>query len=269
VDADDRDWLAQHGSRIEAVGELAGGITSLMLALKLDGRELVLRRIDKRPWLQHADALLTREASTMQTLRETDVPAPELVAVEPPRLLMTRLPGTLEMASTDFDALARTLRAVHRVDARPRDYESWAERKRPPRWGNAALWEEAIREIDRDPPAFAPSFIHRDFHLGNVLWDEGAISGVVDWVETSTGPVDLDVAHCCTNLAMTHGGDAPQRFRDAYRRAGGTLTDDPYWVLLDAVGFLPGPVDRGPGPGWERLEAYVESSLRASSSRSW
>jgi aminoglycoside phosphotransferase (APT) family kinase protein len=193
VDADDRDWLAQHGSRIEAVGELAGGITSLMLALKLDGRELVLRRIDKRPWLQHADALLTREASTMQTLRE----------------------------------------------------------------------------IDRDPPAFAPSFIHRDFHLGNVLWDEGAISGVVDWVETSTGPVDLDVAHCCTNLAMTHGGDAPQRFRDAYRRAGGTLTDDPYWVLLDAVGFLPAPVDRGPGPGWERLEAYVESSLRASSSRSW
>ena len=50
-------------------------------------------------------------------------------------------------------------------------------------------------------------------------------------------------------------------------------TDDPYWALLDAVGFLPGAVNRPPGLEWDRLEAYVAtllepSSLRASSRRS-
>jgi aminoglycoside phosphotransferase (APT) family kinase protein len=269
VDGADRDWVLQNGSDLTALGPLSGGITSLMLALDLDGRELVLRRIDKHPWLRFAEELLTREAAVMQLLVGTDVPAPELIAVEAPRLLMTRLPGKLEMASTDFDALAQALMTIHSVDARPRPYQSWAAGKRPPAWSDVDLWERAIQEIDRDPPAFAACFIHRDFHLGNVLWQDGEISGVVDWVETSTGPADLDVAHCCTNLAMTHGGEAPQRFRAAYQEAGGNLTDDPYWVLLDAVGFLPGAVDRGPGPGWERLEAYVESSLRASSSRSW
>ena len=205
----------------------------------------------------------------MRLLGATDVPAPECIAVEPPRLLMTRLPGQLGMDSTGFDVLARTLKTIHEVDARPRKYQSWAEGKRPPRWSDVALWEAAIQAIDREPPPYAPCFIHRDFHLGNVLWQAGAVTGVVDWVEASTGPGDLDVAHCCTNLAMTHGGDAPERFRDAYRRAGGALTDDPYWQVLDAVGFLPGAVDRGPGKNWRRLEAYVERSLRASSSRSW
>jgi hypothetical protein len=36
--------------------------------------------------------------------------------------------------------------------------------------------------------------------------DDGPrISGVVDWVETSWGPADLDVAHCSTNLVLLHG----------------------------------------------------------------
>jgi hypothetical protein len=61
---------------------------------------------------------------------------------------------------------------------------------------------------------------------------------------------------------------SPQRFREAYRRAGGTLSEDSYWTLLDAVGFLPDAVDCTPMPRWDRLEAYVESSVRASSSRS-
>jgi aminoglycoside phosphotransferase (APT) family kinase protein len=253
------------GGAVRDIAPLPGGISSAMHALAIDGRALVLRRIDRQPWLRHAVELLEREAATLRRLAETPVPAPDLVAVEPPRLLMTRLPGAPAMDSQDFDALARTLVAIHAVDARPRTYESWAVGKQPPAWGDAALWRRAIAALDRDPPRYDGYFLHRDFHLGNVLWTEGAVTGVVDWVETSYGPPDLDVAHCCTNLAMTHGPDGPERFRGAYRRAGGTLTDDPYWALLDAVGFLPGQGEpfRGPGPAWDRLEAYVASSLRA------
>jgi len=259
------DDLAWVGGDVRDVEPLTGGISSAVHALTLDGRALVLRRIDRQPWLRDAVALLEREATALRLLAPTDLPAPELVKVEPPRLLMTRLPGRVEPAAMDFDALARMLVRIHRVDGRPRSYGSWAEGKLP----LSPLWEAALAEIDREPPPFVPCFLHRDFHLGNVLWRDGEVSGVVDWVETSYGPPDLDVAHCCTNLAMTHGGDAPAQFREAYVRAGGVLTDDPYWQLLDACGFLPDDAQRPGGAAWDRLEAYVESSLRASSSRSW
>src|SRR5690349_13363956 len=114
MEADDRAWVLRQGTELVERGPLTGGITSLMLALELDGEPRVLRRIDKQRWLRFADELLTREAEVMRLLEATDVPAPRLVAVEPPRLLMTRLPGGLDMGSHDFDALARTLRTIHR-----------------------------------------------------------------------------------------------------------------------------------------------------------
>lgn len=91
-------------------------------------------------------------------------------------------------------------------------------------------------------------FLHRDFHPGNVLFTgtpgtELRISGVVDWVETSWGPADLDVAHCSTNLALLYGTPAGLAFADEYVAAGGQLSPDPldrlYWRLLDALAFAP------------------------------
>ena len=59
---DDREWvLGQIGAtELTEIGRLTGGITSLMLALKVDERDLVLRRIDRQPWLRFASELLTR-----------------------------------------------------------------------------------------------------------------------------------------------------------------------------------------------------------------
>ena len=49
-----------------------------------------------------------------------------------------------------------------------------------------------------------------------------AVTGVVDWVETSWGPAWLDVAHCRTNLAITHGTEVADRFGAAYQRLTGS-----------------------------------------------
>jgi aminoglycoside phosphotransferase (APT) family kinase protein len=108
------------------------------------------------------------------------------------------------------------------------------------------VWQRAFARIDRDPPPYQGCFLHRDFHPGNVLFADGTVTGVVDWVETSWGPADLDVAHCGTGLALLHGSTAAgERMRAAYRAAGGRLTADPaeraYWELIDAVAFLPDP----------------------------
>lgn len=230
-----------------------------------DVRRLVLRHMDRPPWSRHAPELIGREAEVLELLAPTDVPAPRLVAFDAPRLLMTRLPGELRLADPPLTALARTLVAIHRVDAHPRTYQSWVRIQEPPAWGEQALWRWALDVLAGPVPAYDGCFLHRDYHHGNVLFGGEAVSGVVDWVETSWGPADLDVAHCCTYLALRVGLEAVDAFRAAYRRAGGVLGGDVYWPLLDAVAMTTAPTMTDDARA--RLEAYA-SSLRASSSRS-
>jgi aminoglycoside phosphotransferase (APT) family kinase protein len=140
-----------------------------------------------------------------------------------------------------------------------------------------ALWERAVDVVRREPPAYEGAFLHRDFHPGNVLFAEGRISGVVDWVETSWGPADLDVAHCSTALALLHGPEHGLGFRERYEEQGGRRladgADHLYWRLLDALGYAPdaaklagpwrelGRSDLTPGVLGGRLEAYVRGLL--------
>ena len=73
-------------------------------------------------------------------------------------------------------------------------------------------------------PAYEPTFLHRDFSHRNLLWDGPGSSGVVDWVETSTGPRWLDAAHAATNLAVAFGADRRAR---SSRRTPATRTSRP------------------------------------------
>ncbi|MEU6629251.1 phosphotransferase [Streptomyces parvus] len=300
-----RSWVEKKGlseaERIEQVVSLRGGWTSEMRRLDVGGpggpRSLVLRSFVKPFYLRHAEGLLNREADILRLLGDTDVPAATLVAVDAaaehcdhPSLLMSLLPGALLLddrgAGDRADLLARQLVRIHRLPVaarqRPRTYQAWASPERvvlPSDTARPELWQRAVDVIRREPPAYRGCFLHRDFHPGNVLFsgtgDDLRISGVVDWVETSWGPADLDVAHCSTALALLHGVPAGMRFADRYVAAGGTLagdsTDHLYWRLLDALGFAPdgekvavpwrelGRVDLTADVLAQRLEGYVQS----------
>jgi aminoglycoside phosphotransferase (APT) family kinase protein len=226
----------------------------------VDGARAVLRMMTKDPWRTHATGLLTRESQIQQQLAGTTIPAPISLAVDPggsaagtPAHLMSWLTGSLDLVRTDdhlLDRLARLLTEIHRHDpgpARPREYQSWAaESKRViPQWSqHPQVWKEAFAILRHEPPAHASAFLHRDFQLGNILWQDGEISGVVDWVETSWGPSGLDVAHCTTYLAMLHGTETAERFVESYRTLDGAALDDrnqSYWDVMDIVGYLPDP----------------------------
>ncbi|MFD3939301.1 phosphotransferase family protein [Streptomyces sp. NPDC058611] len=298
-----RSWVEKELSaaeRIEKVERLRGGWTSEMRRLGLSGpagrRSLVLRSFVKPFFVRHAEGLLTREAAILRLLGDTDVPAATLVAVDAtaqycdyPSLLMSQLPGTVRLddqgADDRAELLARQLVRIHRLPVttqqRPRTYQAWASTERvtpPAATERPELWQRAVDVIRREPPAWQGCFLHRDFHPGNVLFadnDDPQISGVVDWVETSWGPADLDVAHCSTALALLHGVPAGMRFADRYVAAGGTLAEDGtahlYWRLLDALGFAPdaekvavpwrelGRADLTASVLTQRLEGYIES----------
>ncbi|MFE9117943.1 phosphotransferase family protein [Streptomyces sp. NPDC007172] len=296
-------WVEKNvGAPVTGAVALHGGWTSEMRRLSVGGerpRAVVLRSFVKEFYLRHAPGLLRREADVLTLLARTDVPAAELIAVDPegtycehPSLLMSLLPGEVRVdpsgAGRRTPLLARQLLDIHRVEVdeadRPRDYEPWTSAdsvRMPEDTRRPALWRRAVDVIRHDPPAHQPVFLHRDFHPGNVLFTGAAteprVSGVVDWVETSWGPADLDVAHCSTNLALLYGVPAGLAFPGQYTAAGGRLSADPhdlaYWLLLDALAFAPdaekvadpwralGRTDLTPGLVAERLEDYLQAVL--------
>ncbi|MBK3564137.1 alpha/beta fold hydrolase [Streptomyces sp. MBT62] len=294
-----REWVAKQlgdGRSVANARLLAGGWSSQMRRLTLDdGTELVQRTFVKPFFRHHGPGLLAREASVLALLAgQEGIPAPGLVAVDAtaehcdhPTLLMSALPGRVRVDGDDLDRrldlLAAQLVRVHDVvpAERPRTYQAWTspERVRTP---GGPLWERAVEVIRRDPPSYEGRFLHRDFHPGNVLFTGAGpglrITGVVDWVETSWGPADLDVAHCSTALALLHGPAYGLDFRERYEAHGGrALADDPdhlYWRLLDALHYCPdgaklagpwrdlGRDDLTSGVLGARLEAYVDGLLQ-------
>ncbi|MGW4301058.1 alpha/beta fold hydrolase [Streptomyces sp. NPDC004646] len=274
---------------------LHGGWSSQMRALGLDdGTDLVLRSLVKPFYRRHAPAMLSREAAVLELLAdEAGVPAPGLVAVDAvgqhcdhPSLLMTKLPGRLRVEEPDaavLDLLAAQLVRIHAVEPelRPRTYEAWTSPERVRAVVSGGVWERAVEVIEREPPSYRGRFLHRDYHPGNVLFTgegrDSRVSGVVDWVETSWGPADLDVAHCSTALALLHGPEHGPAFRARYEHQGGHgLADGPdhlYWRLLDALAYVPdaaklaepwralGRTDLTPEVLSGRLEAYVGALL--------
>ena len=176
-------------------------------------------------------------------------------------MLMSRLPGAVDIFCHDDDYLGRLASMPLRIHAFrpaegawPREYQSWAfvSKFEVPPWStDDGLYKRAFEILGEPAPSYDATFIHRDFHPANVLWLDGEITGVVDWVETSTGPVDLDVAHCVSNVASLHGVECAVAFREAYLASGGFLERDPdanrYWQLMDLEGFLPEPSGRESG----------------------
>lgn len=264
------------GEAVIEARPLSGGWTSRMLLLTTGpGQQVVLRSITKQPWRRHAEGLLNREAAVQTQLARTSVPAPRTLAVDAtgehagdPSLLMTLLPGRLVLDRADdtvLETLAEVLGRIHAFrpneQSRPREYQSWAvEAKRVvPDWASRPeLWRAAFELLADDPPAYEPVFLHRDFHLGNVLWEGTTVTGVVDWVETSWGPARLDVAHCRTYLAMLHGPAYAERFS----AISGVESGGRYWDVLDIVGYLPDPV-KVAGPWREHGRPVTDDLARA------
>lgn len=257
---DAMNWCSAAIGDLTRVSELSGGWTSTMLALVTeDGDEAVLRLMTREPWRSHGPALTTREREIQQMLAHTSVPAPRSRALDAeghdcgfPAHLMSLLHGRVEVERVDegsLDRLAHVLASIHEVSPtiEVRPYQSWAWEAKyvvPPWATEPALWQEAFALLRTGAPDYEPCFIHRDFQPRNVLWQDGQVSGVVDWVETSIGPAWLDVAHCCTNIAIHHGSETADRFADAYV-AHTSREPQHYFDVMDIVGFLPPPGKEG------------------------
>ncbi|WP_374455673.1 phosphotransferase family protein [Nocardioides sp.] len=269
------------GSPVVSHERLEGGLTSRMLALRTESSsEAVLRLMTNEPWRTHGAELTTREHQAQTFLAGTDVPAPTSLALDADGTacgvaahLMSRLPGE---ARSDIDddglpAMAGLLATIHALrPAEPfRTYQSWAWEAKwvVPSWTrHPGSWRRAFEVLAGPAPAYEPTFLHRDFGHRNLLWLDGAISGVVDWVETSTGPAWLDAVHAASTLAVTVGYERGKNFMDAYQAVAPEGFNS-YWMVMDAVGYLPPPgkppLFRDPDQH-ARLDRWLDLAIRLS-----
>jgi Ser/Thr protein kinase RdoA (MazF antagonist) len=218
-------------------------------------RRLVLKVY--RPDLSEPDSA-GREARILELVAPTDLPAPRVVAMDRegtdsrwPALLMTRIPGRRRFRPRDLkpwlDGLARLMARIHSSDV-PLDslpaYRLWGADDpltMPAWWTRPPVWKKAV-EVFRGPAPDEPAtFIHRDFHPGNVLWKGRRPSAIVDWLHGCRGPAAVDVAHCRINLWRDNGRAAA----DAWLEAVGAPHHHPYWDIADAMSWIPDPAVEG------------------------
>ena len=290
---DARHWIEKAtGSRVIAVSVMAGATSSRLDDVELeDGsarRHLVLRRFTDAAWAKREPDLAVREGVSLQHAARAGLPVPGLIAVDArgehcgvPATLVEKVEGAAILEPTNqrewLLGLAESAARIHRVEAsgfkwKYRRYNE-SVRLTVPAWSKEqSAWMRAIEVVQGPIPSYRECFIHRDFHPSNVLWQNGQVSGVVDWVNGCRGPAGIDVAWCRHNLANLHGVAVADDFLGAYIEAAGSEFDyDPHWDLMTVVELLPGPPAMY--DGWrasgiapissavmrQRVDAYVAS----------
>lgn len=261
-----REWVASvMGAAVVAERWLTGGIDRSNHVVTLtDGREFVLRRWTRPNWrVTDADYDVEREATALTLLERAGARTPRLIATdphaEPPALLMSKLPGGLpptELSDVDsfLSQLARAEAEFHRIEpvGLPpyRPYHRLVDRVVPADSRRPDVWRAAFDYLAHQEEPRDGILIHRDYHPANTLWEDGQLTGVVDWAYASVGHPDMDAAHLRVNLTVSYGRDVAEAYLDARRRLersrGGAY--DRYWDVRVIVDFT---ADLDPGEAME------------------
>ncbi len=98
--------------------------------------------------------------------------------------------------------------------------------------------EELRSGIDKLPPVF----IHMDYWPGNVLWQDGQVSAVLDWDASGYGDPALDVGYFRMNMYLRGIKPAADIFLERYEAVSGAAVRNlGFWELARAAGPLPKP----------------------------
>ncbi|MCK9249113.1 MAG: phosphotransferase family protein [Solirubrobacteraceae bacterium] len=247
------------GVTVADVRPLTGGASRELWALRAtvpDGaaRDLVLRR---DPPGDPGPKQPTVEAALLRAAADAGVPVPDVVGawtdggpLGSGGLIMELVPGEAagrRIVRDDRVAPVRErfaercgeiLAAIHRI---PVDAVPGLERQDPIAGCRALLdgvgephpaLEVVLRRLERNrPDPGAPTVVHGDFRVGNLLVEPDGIRAVLDWELAYVGDPLADLGWLCVRAWRFGGagvvggiGDA-DRLLDAYHRAGGRRYD--------------------------------------------
>ncbi|PKO01074.1 MAG: aminoglycoside phosphotransferase family protein [Chloroflexi bacterium HGW-Chloroflexi-4] len=290
------EWLkSQLDSQVEIIeavpllGSTSSDLFTLQIREKSRDYQLVLRLLTNHEWLLTEPDLADHEAAALNLAKQSGLSVPEVIAWDAhggscgiPAVLMTAVPGKVNLQPLDFDSwlkqMAEVLNPLHALDAADFGWQYYSYNKvttlTPPAWTkHPDMWQHAIEIVNQPPPATKNCYIHRDYHPMNTLWQGESLSGVVDWVNACRGPGPFDLAWNRLNLMSMYGVKAADRLRDHAIAICGRDAWHPYWDLMALIEMLPGPPEvYTPWPLFglnalsipliiQRTEEYLESII--------
>jgi aminoglycoside phosphotransferase (APT) family kinase protein len=290
-----REVLAPDATELSAVS-LFGGVDTATYALRLereDGpRELVLRVY--RDWDGDAAEATRKVQAVLTAVAAVSALAPRPILADPageligePLVVMSFLPGAPQAPTGDdawAEQLASAMTDVHAtpLERLPADFPregTAAERLagilsrgadvRDPLWDRIASTLTPIAASVRTNTA---TLTHGDYWFGNTIWQEGRLTGIIDWDSARIADPAKDVAGARNDLALLSGPRAAEIFLARYESLRGPLHDLAFWDLLASLpptrwlphwveGYTELGVDLSLADARARLESWVEGAI--------
>ncbi len=159
-------------------------------------------------------------------------------AHEPPFFILSRLPGATQSAAKPH-RLAEILHAIHTVDWRRLDLgflpqvAALLASDLDARKGDSLRIRSALPRLVFNPPAL----LHGDFWLGNLLWADEQLAGIIDWEDAMLGDPLADLGKSRLEMLWSLGEAAMQQYTAAYLALNPALDASalPFWDLWGAL----------------------------------
>ncbi len=269
--------LARVGlSPVTACERLSGGASMESWRFTSGADDYVLRRaaslalMDGRPMSHAVEAAVIRAAAA------AGVRAPQIVALLEPGdelgsgFVMRALPGTADpaaiLAGRGGEALlgeiGAQLAAIHRLD--PPDLPALdaaagvaeLSRRFIDYGGDRPILALALHWLAGNVPApVAPRLVHGDLRMGNLLVEDGALTGVLDWELAHRGDPHEDLAYGCMTVwrfaradRAAFGLGSIESLIAAYQAAGGAPVDPArfrFWLVYRTTWWALGCLQMG------------------------
>jgi aminoglycoside phosphotransferase (APT) family kinase protein len=222
------------GAALRSARRLTGGVSAQVYALEVaysSGAvaQMVLR--EHSPVESHYTAEL--EFDLLKALHSLDLPVPQPILFDAgctlaanPFVIMTAIPGSSVIPAGNafeyIDEMARQLFRIHqapiqnlptlpsRLDPLPEVFEYLPAASE---WGGL---KARLRALTDTGFKGAPCLLHGDYWAQNLLWEQGRITGVLDWEDAAIGDPLSDVAGASVELRYLFGREGMQRFIAAY-----------------------------------------------------
>jgi aminoglycoside phosphotransferase (APT) family kinase protein len=232
------------GRTATVIQALAGGTHARTWLIQVASPELTLILREFPP----GDDAAATETRILGVLDGLNGMAPQLVASDSSTAsaagswtLISRLPGIADLRPAPPARLAEQLgHALARIHATTADglagFGSVFARQGSSPAASSGPAADVVT-VNWERLASAPAVLtHYDFWSGNVLWQDGVLTGVVDWPGAATGPRGYDVGWCRLDLYLLYDEQIADRFLASYEAASGAALADPLlWDLWAAA----------------------------------
>jgi len=267
------------GSKLVRIWPLKGGISATMTAFEIeraDGSlETLIARNPSDYNVEKFDDAVSHEVKTLQMLRDNGLQVSQIYFSNEEFYVLEYLPGAPDLNPIDpsghLKQYAERLAEIHQVQVEGSGlvflpsygFKIWEPEKELV----VGLREPEIRralEAFGEPQLNPVGFRHGDYWPGNLLWEEGKLTGVIDWENANLGDQIFDLACTRLDVLWVFGEDAMAEMTERYLAKNpinvGSL---PFWDLRAALRMVSMFEKLAePYPGFGRPDVTTESMQR-------